>query len=407
MNVKELPPRPSLEQYKKQAKELLRDCKSGQPEALHRLKKNHPRLAKVDDAGLQSMRLALADAQLGIAREYGFESWPKFARHIEEITRDGSPVSTFEAAVGAVVAGEATELERLLQAHPELARERSTRRHRATLLHYTGANGVEDYRQKTPRNIVRIAEILLEAGAEINASAEIYGGSTTLGLAATSVHPFVAGVQNTLIDALLDNGAETGGPGLVNACLANGRGQAAEHLARRGAPLDLEGAAGIGELESVKAFFTEDGALKTGATQQQMETGFAWACEYGRGDAVKFLLRQGVKVEAMPHGETGLHWAAYGGHVDIVKLLLAKAAPINVKDNRYGATPLDWALHAWDHPPPGASRDGYYEIVALLAAALLALDPAWLDGSHRKSLIEKVRADPRMLAALTGEIIEE
>src|SRR5206468_6302768 len=42
------------------------------------------------------------------------------------------------------------------------------------------------YRQKTPKNAVRIAEVLLRAGADINAVADIYGGSDTLGLAATS-----------------------------------------------------------------------------------------------------------------------------------------------------------------------------------------------------------------------------
>jgi len=43
---------------------------------------------------------------------------------------------------------------------------RSTREHRATLLHYVRANAVEGYRQKSPRNTVRIAEILLNAGVE-------------------------------------------------------------------------------------------------------------------------------------------------------------------------------------------------------------------------------------------------
>src|SRR5428012_13463 len=50
-------------------------------------------------------------------------------------------------------------------------------------LHYCGANGVEGYRQKTPKNIVEIARMLLEAGADVDAGADVYGsGCTTLGL---------------------------------------------------------------------------------------------------------------------------------------------------------------------------------------------------------------------------------
>ena len=60
-------------------------------------------------------------------------------------------------------------LKKLLREDPELIRARSTREHRATLLHYVSANGVESYRQKTPKNIVRITKLLLDAGAEAKA----------------------------------------------------------------------------------------------------------------------------------------------------------------------------------------------------------------------------------------------
>jgi len=60
---------------------------------------------------------------------------------------------------------------------------------------------------------VKVAEILLKAGAEVDAMAEIYGGSTTLGLVATSIHPMRAGVQNALIQTLLDYGAGIDHPG--------------------------------------------------------------------------------------------------------------------------------------------------------------------------------------------------
>jgi len=52
------------------------------------------------------------------------------------------------------------------------------------------ANGVENYRQKTPANIVEITKLLLDAGAEVDAEADMYGvPCTTLGLAMTASIP--------------------------------------------------------------------------------------------------------------------------------------------------------------------------------------------------------------------------
>ena len=49
MEVKKLPARPSLEQYKKQAKELVKAFESNQAEALQRIKANHDRFGKLRD----------------------------------------------------------------------------------------------------------------------------------------------------------------------------------------------------------------------------------------------------------------------------------------------------------------------------------------------------------------------
>jgi ankyrin repeat protein len=248
---------------------------------------------------------------------------------------------------------------------------------------------------------VEIAEVLLKAGADVNAVGEMYSGSTTLGLVATSIHPLVAGVQEALIDTLLAHGASfeiavapnyTAGS-IVNACLANGRGRAAAYLAGRGARLDLEGAAGVGHLDVVESFFDRDGGLKAGATKEQMKSGFNWACEYGWSGVVDFLLQRGIDVGERHRGETGLHWAALGAHVEIVKLLLERKAPVDVEDETWNGIPLEWALHGWLNPPPEVSSDGHYGVVALLIAAGSKVRPEWLAS-------EKVRADPRMLAVL-------
>jgi hypothetical protein len=341
-------------------------------------------------------RPSLADAQFFLAHEHGFLSWPKFAEHVRALENARSPVANFEAAVDAIVAGDEGALAALLRRNPALVRARSTREHRSTLLHYCSANGVEDFRQKTPPNVVAMARMLLDAGAEVNAESDAYGGgSTTVMLTATSVHPEGAGVQIPLLELLLDRGATIDGrESTVTACLRNGRGAAAEFLARRGARLDLEGAAGTGDLDLVRGFFAEDGRLRAPATAQQRAAGLGWACEFGRRSVVEFLLGHGVEANAplSADGETGLHWAALQGNGEIVRLLLARGADVDATETRFGGTPVTWAVYGWSNRTPSDGGERYCDAVAALVQA----------GASTAKL-EGVTADPRMLAALHGE----
>ncbi|MDP9362290.1 MAG: ankyrin repeat domain-containing protein [Acidobacteriota bacterium] len=258
----------------------------------------------------------------------------------------------------AVITGDVTTLERLLRENPELIRERSTRAHRATLLHYVGANGVEDDRQKTPQKAVAVAKTLLKAGAEVDAVADMYGGgSTTLGLLASSVHPARAGVQGALIETLLDASAAIDGlPGgwePLMAAIVNGRPDAVETLARRGARLNVASAAAAGRFDVVERLVSEGGGVNAPVRglptewKAQMELAFIWACLFGRRPVAELLLDSGVDPSAQDaQGETGMHWAAHYGHVDIVKLLIKRRAPLEVK-NIYGGTVLGqttWAV---------------------------------------------------------------
>ncbi len=348
------------------------------------------------------------DARAIIARGHFFESWDQFAEFADKVKDSSSTVARFERAVDAVVSGDASSLERALREHPELLRVRSQRTHHSMLLHYVGANGVEAWRQRTPGNAVHILETLVAAGADVDATADMYGGGcTTLGLVATSCHPRDAGLQQPLIDVLLTCGARIdalgagNGHALVNGCLANGRPEAAAYLAGRGAPLDLEGAAGVGRLDLVKSFFDPDGSLKPSATVAQLRDGFTWACEYGRTDIVEYLLDHGVDASDIlprPHEQTGLHWAAYGGHVETVNALLKRRPRLDVRDASFNGTPLAWAMHGWRERRDGdpARREPYYEIVARLVAAGAHVEPDWLSEENAKT-------HPRMFAALTGE----
>jgi ankyrin repeat protein len=344
------------------------------------------------------------DARSIIAREHRFESYAAFDEHRAMARDPNSPLARFEAAVDAIVTGDLAALERLLRDDPRLIDARSARGHHATLLHYVGANGVEGFRQQTPPNAVAITRTLLDAGAAVDAVADMYGGSTSLDLVATSIHPLRAGVQIALLEALLAAGATIDGRhgSIVNGCLANGRGDAAAFLAGRGARLDLEGAAGVGRLDIVRSYFDGDGRLQ-GAASEQLRSGFAWASEFGRTEVVDFLLQRGVAADTpLKHnGQTALHWAAYGARVETVRLLLRRNAPVNAKDESFAGTPLGWTLYGWGEQPPGATRDGYYEVAALLSAAGGTVAPDWLDAAKRGIPLERmVRADARMVAAL-------
>jgi hypothetical protein len=429
-----LPAHPNVEQYKKLAKDLVKACKSADPSAIRdwatrwieklaalqdassSLPRNEKEISSQVDRVEQFARktfsrgdtatCALADAQFVIARAHGFLSWPKFVQHLESLGHATSTVAAFERAISAIVTGDAVTLRRLLSDHPELIRARSTREHGATLLHYVSANGVEGYRQVSPANAAEIARILLANGADVDATADVYEGRCTpLGLVATSGPPSVAGVQREVIDVLLDHGARMDLPGsvghrdgLVRGCLANGQPEAAEHLASRGAPLDLSEAAGLGRLDVVKGFFDADGHLTPKATQGQMVEGFGLACAYGGADVVDFLLDRGIEVDRelriQGEGHTGLHLAAFHGWVDVVKTLLRHGARVHAIDKTWGTPPLVWALTGWDES--GRQAPAYYEVVEQLVRAGANVTPdllAW----------DKAQADSTMLSALTGD----
>jgi ankyrin repeat protein len=433
-----LPPRPNLEQYKKLARDLQHACKASEADAvrdwaarwvdaLARLRRQEmmpevrrdvhheaQRLARRWDAFATSTerisRCLLADAQFFVAREHGFASWPKFAAHIETLTRRHSRVWNFEAAADAIADGDLETLQKLLRDHPELARARSTREHRSTLLHYVSANGIEDFRQRTPPNIVEITRVLLDAGADVNAESEAYGGgSTTLGLAATSIHPEQAGVQIALLELLMSYGAHVEHPGLagnkhsaVRGCLANGQGQAAEFFANRGAHMDLEEAAGVGRLDVVRTFFDENGALRSGATKGQLESGFFYACGYGRLEVVKFLLQLGVDAGVQNRdGQTGLHWATFGPHLAVAELLLQRGAPVDLREKEHDGTPLEWAIYHWAKSSDAGQRERGLDMVTLLARAGAKADVRWLESLGANELL----ADERLAAALRGETV--
>ena len=355
-----------LAQYQQQADWLIAHAREA--EAVELFQHHHPRFLRSDvpwlpkdlsEAEVRGAALDVEDARLALARWYDFRDWPALRAYAEAVGDPRSPVWRFESAVEAVIAGQAGALQALLRADPELPRARSTRIthfdppvHRATLLHYIAANGVEGYRQKTPANAVEILRMLLAAGAEPDALADLYGGHyTTMSMLVSSCHPAQAGLQVALLETLLNFGAaldargsEQWGSPLMTA-LVFGYQDAAAALVRRGARVDrLDLAAGLGRV-------AQSGELLASASAEERHRALALAAMHGHAEIVRLLLDAGEDPDRFnpaglhAHG-TPLHHAALGGHEEVVRLLVERGARLDLEDKIYRATPLGWAQHA-------------------------------------------------------------
>jgi hypothetical protein len=119
MSSRVLPARPNIDQYRKQAKELLTACKSGDSQAVDRLRKYSSKTT-----------IGLADAQFAIAREHGFDNWGAFATAVETaralaaVESVTDPLTAFiEAAIApreAHGSGTLDEANLILSRHPSI-----------------------------------------------------------------------------------------------------------------------------------------------------------------------------------------------------------------------------------------------------------------------------------------------
>ena len=80
-----LPGRPDREHLRNQARQLQRACRSGQVSAIRLLRAHLPRLAgRPRDGGGWHTGVTVQEAQFTLARDYGFESWPKMMAFVDE-----------------------------------------------------------------------------------------------------------------------------------------------------------------------------------------------------------------------------------------------------------------------------------------------------------------------------------
>jgi ankyrin repeat protein len=362
-----LPFSAALSDFQQQATDLLAAHGAGHPDAIKLFHEKLPRFLDekivwlpkpIPDSEIQAAALTTDDAQMAVARWYGFQDWGALAEFVESVSDSGSAIYQFETAVDAVVNGDAADLRAVIEANLQIVHARSTRRthfdpsvHRATLLHYVAANGVEGYRQKAPKNAVEIARILLEYDADPNSLADLYGGEcTTMSLLVSSCHPANAGLQTELVDLLVDFGAavEPAGGGRwrspLMTALAFGYTDAALRLVSRGAQIsDLAAAAGLGRV-------TEAKRLLESADAETRHRALVLAAQQGHAEIVGLLLDAGEDPNRFnPSGNhahsTPMHQAALAGRESVVQLLVERGARIDIEDTIHHGTPLGWAEH--------------------------------------------------------------
>jgi hypothetical protein len=348
MPTKPLPLRPNIEHLKHQAKDLLKDRDTGELGACQRIREFHPRFAGMADDAIRAAAFTLSDAQLSIAREYGFASWARLNRHVTN--GDSSNLQRphheriedagFRRAVDLIDDGDAEALRDHLRNEPSLVGQRVTFEggnyfRDPTLLEFIAENPIRHGR--LPPNIVEVARTILESGGR-NDRRSI---DSTLMLVSSGRVARECGVQVPLIDLLCDYGADANTA--MQAAVGHGEWAAVDALIRRGGNMDLAVAAATGRVEHVRrALATADSGLRHRA--------LAWASQYGHTEVVRLLLDAGedpnrYNPEGTHSHSTPLHQAALAGHSAVVRLLVERGARLDIKDILYQGTPLQWAEH--------------------------------------------------------------
>jgi Ankyrin repeats (3 copies) len=348
MPVRRLPSNPNLDHLKYQAKDLLNEHAARTPGVAQRIREFHPGFDRATDAEIFDAHLRLSEAQLTIAREYGFPSWARLKAHIEKPAladqlrlphHERIEDATFRRAVDLVDRGDVAGLRAHLDQHPKLVDQRVTFEggnyfRNPTLLEFVAENPVR--RGTLPDNIVEVAKVILDAGAEPSA------WNQTLMLVSTGSVPRQCGMQLRLIDLLCDYGADPNSA--LHAAALHGELESLNALIGRGGRIDLPVAATLGRIEEARR-------LLPGSNGEDRHLAFALAAQFGHVEMVRLLLDAGENPNRYnPVGghshTTPLHQAAGAGHSELVRLLVERGARFDWKDILWQATPADWARHA-------------------------------------------------------------
>jgi len=360
-----LPASPSLEQQKKQARELLAALRNRDPAARERFRAHHPRFAELSDAELQARSPALHDAQLVIAREYGFASWPKLKAHIDTavaarrtrpFVRDISYYDDRAHGLLAVVPdGVPYAVDQVRMWHPRFGAASDDEIRSAALtiedgrLVYARQHGfatwqaLSDYLAGLDAAGARDPFMeVFEAGKardwqRVRALLRRHNdrGWTPLHQAAYRNDPAMAAL---LLEAGARPGAEAHGAGGTPLAVALfwGHREVAETLVPAGiVPRNLRVAAGLGRVDLAAECFDGDGRL---TPEARAGRGF-----YRPHSGFPFWRPSDDEREVL---DEALVWAAKSDRVEVMPLLIDRGADPAIRDALYDATPAGWAEHS-------------------------------------------------------------
>jgi ankyrin repeat protein len=235
--------------YEDRAAGLRSVVASGLADGIAVVRAHHPALADAPEAEVRA--LGEADARLVLAREHGFASWAAFRRHVEGLAESGEP---FRRAFRALKARDRVALGALLDRHPGLVSAR-------------GTNG---------NDLLGLAAGMTCGARDKGVVLELLGRGADPGAANdrgwTPLHQAGYGNDVELARLLLEAGARidaeghgTGGTPLA-AALFWGHVEAAGVLAERGVvPGNLRVAAGLGRLDLIAALVDARGGLAPAA----------------------------------------------------------------------------------------------------------------------------------------------
>lgn len=392
------PTAPSFERVRRLAKQLTRECRSGDAAALKRVQARLPRLASLDAASAAA-EVRLADVQHALAREAGVENWAALRILVQSQEPLIEQVARF---LHAAHAGDAATLRRVLEGFPEVAR---TSIHAACLA--CDRDAVEAWLARDPAHATArfrdggwtpldcLAASPRFAIDDAHRAASVAIGERLLALGAdpnTATRP-PGGGEGSL--SVLYRASEHGNVGLVKLLLERGAhpndGESAYHAAERNHREVLE-------------LLLAHGAEISAAHPPWNNTILYYLAGYRDGDpraqaaaaGMEWLLAHGAdpNVPSYDHRETPLHRVAALGRDAVARLLLDHGADPR-RPRADGRTPYEMAMRAGNDAVADLLRacGGAVERLRPVDAVLHAC--AIGDGPGAQRLLA---ADPRLRA---------